>query len=81
MASKGRPGTVGIPAWAKAANKRRAQLLLVEKKKTPDQMQAEVRLADVGSNKSDFLTTSRVGVHRPKERTTEANRFKYNICC
>jgi hypothetical protein len=53
----------------------------VEKKKTPDQMQAEVRLADVGSNKSDFLTTSRVGVHRPKERTTEANRFKYNICC
>ena len=39
-------------------------------------MQAEVRLADVKSNKSDFLTTSRVGVHKPKEKTTEqANRL------
>ena len=38
-------------------------------------MQAEVRLADVESNKSDFLTTSRVGVHKPKHRITETNRF------
>ena len=72
---KSRPSTAGIPAWAKAANKRRAQVLLLEKKKTPAQMQAEVRLADVESNKSDFLTTSRVGVHKPKQKTTETNRF------
>ncbi|CAB3989324.1 Hypothetical predicted protein [Paramuricea clavata] len=75
-ASKSRPSTVGVPAWAKAANKRQAQVLLLEKKKTPTQMQAEVRLADVKSNKSDFLTTSRVGVHKPKEKTTDqANRM------
>lgn len=74
-ALKRRPGTVGVPAWAKAANKRRAQVLLLEKTKTPAQLQAEMRLADVESKKSDFMTTSRVGVHRPKEKAMEGNRF------
>ena len=36
-------------------------------------MQAEARLADEDSNKSNFLTTSRVGVHRPK-KNTESDR-------
>ena len=74
-ALKSRPSTVGIPAWAKAANKRRAQVLLVQKKKTPSQMQAELRLADLESNKSDFLTTSRVGVHKCQKKTTEGSRM------
>lgn len=63
---KRRPSTVGVPAWAKAAKKRQAQILLLEKKKTTRQMQAELRLADTDSNKSDFLTTTRVGIHKPK---------------
>lgn len=63
---KSRPSTVGVPAWAKAAKKRQAQVLLLEKKKTAQQMKAELRLADKDSNESDFLTTTRVGVHRPK---------------
>lgn len=66
--AKSRPSTVGIPAWAKAAKKRNARVLLLDKKKTDEQMQAEVRLADINSNKSDFLTASRVGVHRPKTK-------------
>jgi hypothetical protein len=39
-------------------------------------MQAELRLADFESNKSDFLTTSRVGVHRLKKKTTEERFVK-----
>ena len=47
----------------------------MQKKKTPGQMQAELRLADLESNKSDFLTTTRVGVHKCQKKTTEENRF------
>ncbi|XP_028398274.1 uncharacterized protein LOC114521897 [Dendronephthya gigantea] len=74
--SKSRPSTVGVPAWAKAANKRRAQTLLLEKKKTPSQIQAEVRVADVKSNKSDFLTSSRVGVHKPETRAASNEGYR-----
>ena len=60
----------------------------MDKKKTPTQMQAELRLADFESNKSDFLTTSRVGVHRLKKKTTEERFVKikfvfmiFGQCC
>lgn len=73
---KGRRGTVGIPAWAKAANKRRAQVILLDKEKTPAQLNAEIRLADDKSTKFDFFTTSRVGVHKPNASNVMENGFE-----
>ncbi|XP_046841290.1 uncharacterized protein LOC124435398 [Xenia sp. Carnegie-2017] len=70
---KGRRGTVGIPSWAKAANKRRAQVILLDKEKTPAQFDAEIRLADDKSTKFDFFTTSRVGVHKPNASNVMEN--------
>ncbi|XP_031552304.1 uncharacterized protein LOC116289500 [Actinia tenebrosa] len=55
---KNTPRTVGVPAWAKAAQRRRRSLIKLDKPKTVEQIEAEYRLSNE-TNKLDFFTTTK----------------------
>jgi len=52
------PRTVGVPAWAKAAQRRRKSLSRLDKPKTIEHIQAECRLG-IDNVKLDFFTGTR----------------------
>lgn len=59
LCHKKTPHTVGVPAWAKAAGRRRKVLAKMEKPKSDKQIKAEFDLANDPKELSLYITTRR----------------------
>ena len=57
LCHKKTPHTVGVPAWAKAAGRRRKVLAKMEKPKSDEQIKAEFNLANDSTELSLYTTT------------------------
>ncbi|XP_048580101.1 uncharacterized protein LOC116612487 [Nematostella vectensis] len=62
------PHTVGVPAWAKAAQRRWRSLTKLDKPKTKEQIEAEYLLSN-NPEKLDFYTSTKNA--KPKDTTTD----------
>ena len=56
---KSGPKTVGVPAWAKAVQRRRRSVMRLHKPKSMEQIQAEYRVANDPLELSVYTTTRR----------------------
>lgn len=70
---KTNPRTVGVPAWAKAAQRRRRSLVKLDKPKTVEQIEAEYRLSNE-TTKLDFYTSTKNTRPKPSEVENEDNK-------
>lgn len=74
LCHKKTPHTVGVPAWAKAAGRRRKVLAKMEKPKSDEQIKAEVNLANDPTELSLYTTTRGVSLPGHKEDDSQIEK-------
>lgn len=72
------PHTVGVPAWAKAGQRRLKDLMKMEKPKSEKQIQAEFNLAN-DPTELNLYTTSRTGSPPEYNSTYDSQIEKYDL--
>lgn len=79
LCHKKTPHTVGVPAWAKAAGRRRKVLAKMEKPKSDEQIKAEVNLANDPTELSLYTTTRGVSLPGHKEDDSQIEKPKITM--
>ena len=70
------PHTVGVPAWAKAAGRRKKVLAKMEKPKSEKQIQADFNLANDPTQLSLYTTTRRGPLPGYNEEDSQIEKYE-----
>ena len=74
---KSGPKTLGIPAWAKAAQRRRRSVMRLDKPKTMDQIHAEFRVANDPTELNIYTTTRQGSLMSDSSRESLVEKLVY----